>query len=149
MLRAEVATPGHLSAETFLAGYGAAQALPGPLFAFAGYLGTAMSAGPGGVLGGALAIVAIFLPGFLLLLAALPFWSALRANSAVQGALKGVSAIVVGILAAALYDPIITDSVNNCLETILAIAGITGLVVRKVPAWLLVATLPAAGSVLL
>ena len=72
MLRAEVATLGHLSAETFLAVAGGA-ALPGPLFAFAGYLGTAMSAGPGGVLGGALAIVAIFLPGFLLLLAALPF----------------------------------------------------------------------------
>lgn len=149
MLQAEVVTPGYLAEETFLAGYGAAQALPGPLFTVAGFFGAAMTAGPGGIMGGLVAIFIIFVPGFLLLLAALPFWADLRQASAVQGVLAGVNAAVVGVLAAALYDPIITSSVNSYLEMVLAIAAILSLCVYKLPVWILVAVMPLVSAVLL
>ena len=97
--------------DTFLAGYGAAQAVPGPLFTFAAYLGTVMGQAPHGWFGGIICLVAIFLPSFLLLIAALPFWDGLRHRSAVRSALRGVNAAVVGVLLAALYHPVWTSAI--------------------------------------
>ena len=113
LLQAEVVAPGWIGADEFLAGYGMAQALPGPLFAFSAFLGTAMSAGPGGWLGGLLCLVAIFLPSFLLIVGVLPFWSRLRGQRGVQAAVAGVNAVVVGLLLAALYDPLWTTAVRD------------------------------------
>ena len=105
LLRAAVVDPGWVSDSAFLAGYGAAQAVPGPLFTFAAYLGAVASVPPGGVAGAALALVAIFAPGLLLLMAALVFWQGLRARGAARAAMAGVNAAVVGLLASALYNP--------------------------------------------
>ncbi|MGH8027091.1 MAG: chromate efflux transporter, partial [Pseudoxanthomonas sp.] len=105
LLQAEVVPPGWIGADQFLSGYGAAQAMPGPLFTFSAFLGAAMSAGPGGWIGGLLCLLAIFLPSFLLVLGVLPFWSRLRGQRAVQAALAGVNAAGVGVLLAARYDP--------------------------------------------
>src|SRR5205085_11549566 len=102
LLQAEVVPPGWVSNDAFLAGYGAAQAVPGPLFTFAAYLGTVMGPKPNGWLGGLICLVAIFLPSFLLLVGALPFWATLRRRPGVQSALRGVNAAVVGLLLAAL-----------------------------------------------
>src|SRR5690606_10288595 len=103
LLEAEVVGRGWVSAEDFLAGYGAAQAVPGPLFTFAGYLGALLSVEPNGVAGAAFALVAIFLPGFLLLVAVLPVWDRLSGRRPIRAAMRGANAAVVGILAAALY----------------------------------------------
>ena len=105
LLEAETVRPGFVGADAFLAGYGAAQLVPGPLFTFATYLG-ALAPAPGGMAGAALATVAIFLPGLLLVLAALPFWDRLRQRPSARAALRGANAAVVGVLAAALYDPV-------------------------------------------
>ena len=99
--------------EPFLAGYGAAQAVPGPLFTFAAYLGAVSTVGPGGVAGAALALGAIFLPGFLLLVGVLPFWDAVRTRPRVRAAMSGANAAVVGILAAALYTPVFTTAITR------------------------------------
>ena len=106
LLQNAVVAPGWVCDDTFLAGYGAAQAVPGPLFTFAAYLGAAAGIPPGGVAGAALALVAIFLPGLLCLMGTLPFWHALRARPAAQAAMRGINAAVVGLLAAALYNPV-------------------------------------------
>ncbi|MCB1425300.1 MAG: chromate transporter, partial [Notoacmeibacter sp.] len=111
LLEAEVVAPGWVSESTFLAGYGAAQAVPGPLFTFAAYLGAVASPAPSGVAGAAIALAAIFLPGFLLLLGMLPFWDRFRAMPAAQAAMRGANAAVVGILAAALHDPVWTSAI--------------------------------------
>src|ERR1700734_4027396 len=111
LLRTAVVDPGWVSANAFLAGYGAAQAVPGPLFTFAAYLGAVAGVGPGGVAGAALALVAIFAPGLLLLMAALPFWNGLRACVNARAAMAGVNAAVVGLLASALYNPVWTSAV--------------------------------------
>jgi chromate transporter len=108
LLQAEVVPPGWVSNEQFLAGYGAAQAVPGPLFTFAAYLGAVMQPAPTGWAGGALALIAIFLPSFLLVVGVLPFWDALRTRAAFQAALRGINAAVVGLLLAALYHPVWT-----------------------------------------
>ena len=110
LLRNEVVLSGWVDDSVFLAGYGAAQAVPGPLFTFAAYLGSVLSVTPNGILGGLLCLIAIFLPAFLLVIGALPFWDALRQKTHVQSALRGVSAAVVGLLLAALYDPVWTSS---------------------------------------
>lgn len=123
LLRNEVVLPGLVSDDVFLAGYGAAQAVPGPLFTFAAYLGSVMSVPPNGFLGGMLALVAIFLPAFLLIVGALPFWEALRANTAVQSALRGVGAAVVGLLLAALYDPVWTSSIRGTRDMAVALVA--------------------------
>jgi chromate transporter len=102
LLEVETVAPGWVSPEQFLAGYGAVQAMPGPLFTFAAYLGTLSTVGPGGVVGGLLALLAIFLPGFLILLGVLPFWNALRGRTTMRALMRGANAAVVGILAAAL-----------------------------------------------
>ncbi|WP_096440104.1 chromate transporter [Alteribacter populi] len=134
LLEREVVPTGLVGAEDFLAGYGAAQAVPGPLFTFASYLGTIAN----GWVGGVIATVAIFLPAFLLILGTLPFWNVMRKNSKIQGALFGVNAAVVGILAAAFYNPIFTSAIDTSVDFALAI-GLFGLLVFwKVPAWMVV-----------
>jgi chromate transporter len=133
MLRAEVVPPGWVTDADFLAGYGMAQAVPGPLFTFAAYLGTVAKGEPGGWAGGALALLAIFLPAFLLALGPLPFWNALRTKPAIRSVMSGINATVVGILLAALYDPIFTSAVRGPADFALALAAFALLMFWKVP----------------
>jgi chromate transporter len=121
LLRSEVVLPGWVDPGLFLAGYGAAQAMPGPLFSFAAYLGSVMTAPPNGALGGLLCLAGIFLPAFLLIVGALPFWDALRRKPRAQSALRGVGAAVVGLLLAALYDPVWTGSIKSTGDLALAL----------------------------
>jgi chromate transporter len=144
LLEAEVVTPGWVSPDTFLAGYGAAQAVPGPLFTFAAYLGAALGPEPNGVAGAALALVAIFLPGFLILVAVLPFWDRFRSLDAAQSAMRGANAAVVGILGAALYSPVFTGGIGGAADFALALACFVLLVAWKTPPWIVV--LVAAGG---
>lgn len=139
LLEAEVVEPGWVTTEAFLAGYGAAQAMSGPLFTFAAYLGAVAGPEPNGVVGALVALVAVFLPGFLLVAGALPFWAALRARAPAQAALRGANAAVVGLLGAALYDPVWTSAVRTPHDFALALAGFVALVVWKVAPWAVVA----------
>jgi chromate transporter len=148
LLRSAVVDPGWVTSDAFLAGYGAAQAVPGPLFTFAAYLGAVVSVGPGGMVGGAIALVALSLPGMLLLYGCLPFWDAFRSVPLAQAAMRGANAAVVGILGAALYDPVWTSAVLNPRDFALALAAFLLLTVWKVAPWLVV-VLTAAGGVLL
>ena len=136
MLRAEVVPTGWVGDDVFLAGYGVAQAVPGPLFTFAAYLGTVAKGVPSGWAGGLLTLVAIFLPAFFLALGPLPFWSAWRQHPEIRSTLSGVNAAVVGILLAALYDPIFTSAVRSPMEFALALAAF-GLLFfwRLAPLW--------------
>lgn len=138
--------PGWVDRETFLAGYGAAQALPGPLFTFAGFLGAKMSFGPGGILGGLLALLAINLPSWLLLLGAIPSWNRLRHHQSAQAALRGTNAAVVGLLLAAFCHPIWTTSITGPQQLAFAVAGFCLLRFAKIPPWLLVALCAAVGQ---
>jgi chromate transporter len=138
LLQQAVVPPGWASNDAFLAGYGAAQAVPGPLFTFAAYLGTIMQPAPNGWLGALLCLCAIYLPSFLLLIGVLPFWDALRRRIAVQSALKGVNAAVVGLLLAALYTPVWTSAIDNAADFALGIAAFLLLVFWRVPPWLVV-----------
>ena len=138
LLQAEVVPPGWVSNDAFLAGYGAAQAVPGPLFTFSAYLGTVMGPEPNGVAGGLLCLVAIFLPSFLLLLGVLPFWDNLRRRAAVQSALRGVNAAVVGLLLAALYRPVWTSAIFAPQDFALGIVAFLLLAYWTVPPWLVV-----------
>lgn len=148
MLRAEVVPTGWVGDDAFLAGYGVAQAVPGPLFTFAAYLGTVAKGTPSGWTGGILTLVAIFLPAFFLALGPLPFWSAWREHPAIRASLAGVNAAVVGILLAALYDPIFTTSVGGPLDFALALAAF-GLLFfwRLSPLWIV--AFAAAGGELI
>ncbi len=146
LLEAEVVGPGWVTPGDFLAGYSAAQAVPGPLFTFAGYLGALADIGPGGVTGAALALLGIFLPGFLILVGVLPFWDALRRRPAAQGFLRGASAAVVGILAAALYDPVFTTAIVDAPTFALAALCFTLLTAAKAPPWSVVLLGAAAGA---
>lgn len=146
LLQAEVVPPGWVTEEQFLAGYGAAQAVPGPLFTFAAYLGAAMRAGPGGWPGAALALIAIFLPSFLLVAGALPFWDGLRRRVALQRALRGINAAVVGILLAALYQPVWSKAVHGPVDFALALATFGLLSLWQAPPWLAVAFAAAGGA---
>jgi chromate transporter len=148
LLQAEVVAPGWVTNEAFLAGYGVAQAVPGPIFTFAAYLGAVMEPPPNGVAGAAIALVAIFLPGLLLVYGMLPFWDALRARQAAQAAMRGANAAVVGILGLALYDPIWTNGVRTPRDFVLAIGGFLLLTVWKAPPWIVVILLAAAGTML-
>ncbi len=123
LLQASVVPSGWVSNDAFLAGYGAAQAVPGPLFSFAAYLGAAMAVGPGGWWGAAVMLVAIFLPAFLLVVGTLPFWQAVRAKSAMRRAMAGFNAAVVGVLAAALYHPMWTSSIHSGLDIAVALGA--------------------------
>ncbi|MEX3622883.1 chromate transporter [Viridibacillus arvi] len=144
LLENEFVPTGWVSEETFLAGYGATQAVPGPLFTFAAYLGTVMNGWQGGVL----ATIAIFLPAFLLILGTLPFWDSLRRNPKIKGALMGVNAAVVGILIAALYHPIWTSSILAPLDFAFAAILFSMLVYWKLPPWIVVLT-GAIGGVII
>jgi chromate transporter len=139
LLQQAVVPQGWIGNDAFLAGYGAAQAVPGPLFAFAAFLGTAMKDAPNGLFGGLLCLVAIYLPSFLLLIAALPFWDALRHRADVQSALKGVNAAVVGLLLAALYHPVWTSAIFSGADFGLGAVAFLLLVFWKAPPWLVVA----------
>lgn len=144
LLEGEVVGRGWLDADTFLAGYGAVQALPGPLFSFAGFVGAAQGVAPGGWTGGLVALVAIFLPSFLLVLGVLPFWDDLRRRAGARGALAGVNAVVVGLLAAALWDPVLTSAVGRPGDWALVAAAFVFLTVAKLPPWLVVVGFAAA-----
>lgn len=146
LLRAEVVPRGWLSDDQFLAGYGAAQALPGPLFAFSAYLGAAMRPGPEAWLFGLWCLLAIFLPAWLLIGGALPFWSRLRAQRWAQAALAGANAAVVGVLLAALYDPIITEGVHGPRDVGAALLAFGALEHGKAPPWSVVLSLAVLGS---
>lgn len=148
LLRAEVVPPGWVDPETFLVGYSAAQAVPGPLFTFAAFLGAAMVPQPNGFAGAALALVAVFLPGMLILLASLPFWGSIRTTASAQAALRGANAAVVGILAAALYDPVSTSAIGNTLDLAAAAFGFAMLTVLKAPPWSVVVLVTAIGTAL-
>ena len=138
LLQAAVVPPGWVSNDGFLAGYGAAQAVPGPLFTFSAYLGTVMGPPPNGCLGGLICLVAIFLPSFLLLIAALPYWEMLRRRPAVQSALRGINAAVVGILLAALYNPVWTSAILSPRDFAIGIVAFLLLALWRVPPWLVV-----------
>ena len=148
LLRAAVVAPGWVSDSAFLAGYGAAQAVPGPLFTFSAYLGAVASAPPGGVSGAALALIAIFAPGLLIVMGALPFWRELRARQGARAAMAGVNAAVVGLLASALYDPVWTSAVRGPADFAIAASGFAALIVWRAPPLVVVLLTAAAGAVL-
>lgn len=133
LLRNAVVVPGWVSDNSFLAGYGAAQAVPGPLFTFAAYLGTVAGIAPGGVAGAAVALLAIFIPGILCLMGTLPFWHGLRARPAAQAAMRGTNAAVVGLLGAALYNPLWTSAVRGPADLAVAAAAFVLLVAWRAP----------------
>ena len=151
LLQQEVVSPGWISNDAFLAGYGAAQAVPGPLFTFAAYLGTAMQPSPNGWLGALICLVAIFLPSFLLLFGALPFWNDLRQRADIQSVLRGVNVAVVGLLLAALYTPVWTSAIGTPVDFAIAAVAFLLLVFWKVPPWLAVVlgALASAGAALI
>lgn len=149
LLRAEVVPHGWVSGDLFLAGYGAAQAIPGPLFTFSAYLGTLIGLGRHAWEGGLLALLAIFLPGWLVVGGAYPFWNYMRARPWATAALGGANAAVVGILLAALYRPVCTEAVRGALDAAAAAAGAVLLARTRMPPWLLVAAMGAAGQWLL
>ncbi len=127
-----------MSNDVFLAGYGAAQAVPGPLFTFAAYLGAASSRAPAGWAGAGIALVAIFLPSFLLMTGILPFWEQLRRHAAMQRAMLGINAAVVGILAAAFVSPVWSSTVHRVSDAAMALVAWALLAVWKLPPWLVV-----------
>jgi len=149
LLRAEVVPPGWINDSTFLAGYGVAQALPGPLFAFAAYLGVVIFAGPYAWLGGLACLLAIYLPAWLVVDGALPFWHTLREQSWAQGLLRGANAAVVGILLAALITPIGTEAIGNLRDLGVGVAAWLLLEKYRMPPWAIVALSAAAGQWLL
>jgi chromate transporter len=145
LLRDAVVVPGWVSDNTFLAGYGAAQAVPGPLFTFAAYLGTVAGVAPGGVAGAMIALAAIFLPGILALMGTLPFWHELRAQQGAQAAMRGINAAVVGLLGTALYNPVWTSAVLGTADFAIAVTGFVLLVVWRTPPIVVVLLSAAAG----
>ncbi|MDD3651524.1 chromate efflux transporter [Immundisolibacter sp.] len=147
LLQAAVVPPGWVDAQTFLAGYGAAQAVPGPLFTFAAFLGASMKSGPSGWPGGLLCLAAIFAPSFLLVAGALPFWERLRRAARMRSALAGINAAVVGLLLAALYDPVWVQAIGAGRDFALALVAFVALVIWKLPPWLVVLGCGAAGAV--
>lgn len=149
LLEAETARLSMMDSDTFLAGYGAAQAVPGPLFTFASYLGFVSETPPGGVWGALLATAAIFLPAALLVPAALPVWEQVRHNERIRRALMGVNAAVVGILAAALYTPVWTSAVTGPLTVVFVAVSLLMLAQWKLPAWAVVICAALAGWLVL
>lgn len=138
LLQAEVVPTGWVDENIFLAGYGAAQAAPGPLFTFAAFLGASLTSSPSGWLGGLICLLAIFVPSFLLIAGALPFWEKLRLNVRTRAALMGVNAAVVGVLFAALYQPIWTSAIHDAKDVALALLAFVALMFWKLPPWLVV-----------
>lgn len=149
LLEAQTVQTGLVSADTFLVGYGAAQAVPGPLFAFAAFLGFVANTPPNGIAGGLLALVAIFLPSALLIIGSYPFWERLRSSTTATRALQGVNAAVVGILAAALYTPVFTAGVTGPASLALATTCFVALRVWRLPPWLVVLGAGGLGALML
>lgn len=138
LLQAETVTQGWVSDDAFLAGYGAAQAVPGPLFTFAAWLGAVMGPEPNGVSGAAIALLMLFLPGFLLLVGALPFWDQFRRKASAQSAMQGANAAVVGILGSALYTPVFTSAIGSMPDFALALVCFVALMAWRAPPWIVV-----------
>lgn len=145
LLQAEVVPPGWVSNEAFLAGYGAAQAVPGPLFTFSAFLGASMTSAPSGVIGATICLFAIFAPSFFLVVAALPFWEGLRRNARMQTALAGINAAVVGLLLAALFTPVWTSAIYEPQDFALGLVAFVALMFWKLPPWLIVIATGFAG----
>jgi len=148
LLQAGVVAPGWVTNEQFIAGYGAAQAVPGPLFTFSAYLGFVMQPEPNGLAGAALALVAIFLPGILMTAGSLPFWDLLRTRASFQSAIRGINAAVVGLLLSAFYHPVWTSGIFKPLDLALALLSFGLLAFWKLPPWLVVVLTAAGGEVL-
>ena len=148
LLQAEVVPSHWVGNDVFLAGYGATQAVPGPLFTFAAFLGASMTHAPSGWLGGVIALLAIFAPSFLLIFGALPFWANLRSSPRTQAALAGVNTAVVGLLLAALYQPVWTSAIFNVYDVALALLALVALMVWKLPPWLVVIGCGVLGGLL-
>jgi chromate transporter len=148
LLREAAVTPGWVTPDAFLAGYGAAQSVPGPLFTFAAYLGAVMGPSPNGIAGAVIALVAIFLPGLMLIAGVLPFWDACRHRPAAQAAMRGTNAAVVGILGAALYNPVWSSAVAGPADFAIAAAGFVLLMVWRVPPLAVVAAITIATAAL-
>lgn len=148
LLQAETVNAGWISKDAFLAGYGAAQAVPGPLFTFSAYLGTVMSVAPNGWAGGLLCLLAIFLPSFLLLFGVLPYWESLRKNQRVRQAMVGINAAVVGLLLAAFYDPVWSSGILSVGDFLLALAAFAALSLWKKPLWIVLAATAVGGALL-
>jgi len=148
LLHAATVTPGWIPDARFLAGYGAAQAVPGPLFTFAAFLGASFAQAPNGPAGAMLALVAIFLPAFLLVWGILPFWGRLRESESFAAALQGANAAVVGILLAALISPIGTSALHTPIEAAIALLGLLALVLGRFPPIVVVGVAAAAGQLL-
>jgi chromate transporter len=147
LLHTSVVDPGWVSDDRFLAGYGAAQAVPGPLFTFAAFLGTVSTPAPNGIPGAMIALVAIFLPSFLLIFGALPFWDELRHAIRLRRALTGINAAVVGILLAALYTPVWTSGIEMPLDAVVAGAGLALLLTGRVPPIVVVGLSALVGAI--
>ena len=135
LLEAEVVQTGWVTPDAFLAGYGAAQVVPGPLFTFAAYLGAVLGPEPNGVVGSVIALVAVFLPGFLILIGVLPYWDQFRSMARAQSLMQGANAAVVGILGAALYSPVFTSAIGDMRDFTLALACFVLLMAWKMPPW--------------
>lgn len=148
LLQAEVVPPGWVTNADFIAGYGAAQAVPGPLFTFAAYLGAVMHEPPNGWMGAAWALVAVFSPSFLLIVGGLPFWELLRFRASFQAALGGINAAVVGLLLAALYDPVWTSAITSHADLGLALVAFGLLMFWRLPPWLVVLVTAAGGALI-
>jgi chromate transporter len=148
LLQSEVVNPGWVTNEQFVAGYGAAQAVPGPLFTFSAYLGAVMAEPPNGLFGAILTLIAIFLPSFLLIAGALPFWDLLRSVPVFQSALKGVNAAVVGLLLTALYRPVWTSAIHSPADFGLGLIAFGLLMFWKFPPWLVVVLSAAGGEII-
>jgi chromate transporter len=146
LLWAEVVPTNWVTNEQFVAGYGAAQAVPGPLFTFSAYLGTVMQQPPNGLVGGAFALFAIYLPTFFMTAGALPFWDTVRARPSFQAALRGINAAVVGILTAALYNPVWTSAILGPADFAIGLAAFGLLVLWKLPPWLVVVLAAIGGQ---
>jgi chromate transporter len=147
LLQAEVVPPGWVTNEEFIAGYGAAQAVPGPLFTFAAYLGAVMHEAPNGWTGAGWALIAVFLPSFLLIVGALPFWELLRWRASFQAGLRGINAAVVGLLLAALYDPVWSSAIKGRADFGLALVAFGLLMFWRLPPWLVVLITAVGGAV--
>ncbi|MDH0894960.1 MULTISPECIES: chromate efflux transporter [unclassified Pseudomonas] len=148
LLQAEVVQTGRVDNQVFLAGYGATQAVPGPLFTFAAFLGASMQGAPSGWLGGLICLLAIFLPSFLLVAGALPFWEQLRRSQRTQAALTGINAAVVGLLLAALYQPVWTSAIHTSQDFGMALLALVALIYWKLPPWLVVLGCALTGGLL-
>lgn len=148
LLQASVVPPGWVTNDAFMAGYGAAQAVPGPLFTFAAYLGAVMGPAPNGWAGATLGLVAVFLPSFLLVIGALPYWDDLRRRRWAQSALRGINAAVVGLLLAALYNPVWTAGITNAADFALAGVAFLLLFMWRTPPWLVVAVCALGGALI-